>query len=154
MVSCGDDEEDIDREPLIIGTWTLESQEISSITANGITVDPSSPLLGGLLDTLAILPENSEITFNQDHTYSAKAPQQTTDLAGTWTLSGDQSTITLSGIEAAEALLGSSSLDFVIQSISSTNFSMVTSVSEINIPNIPAIGTANVSGDYQLILKK
>ena len=156
MVSCGDDEEDVDREPLIIGTWTLESQQISNVQANigGSPIGIPQNLIQGFVDTLKIIPENSEITFNQDRTYSIKAPQQTNDLAGTWELSDDQNTITLSGLEAAEALLGSSSLAFVIQSISSTDFSMLTSVPEITLPDIPTLGTVIASGDYQLILKK
>ena len=154
VVSCSDDEEEVDREPLIIGEWILESQQISNVTANGISIDVSSPLFGGLIDTLTIIPENSEITFNQNRTYRIKAPQQTTDLTGTWELSDDQSTITLSGLEDAEALLGSSSLAFVIQTISATDFSMLTSVPNITLPNLPTVGTVTASGDYQLNLVK
>ena len=156
MASCSEDDEEVDREPLIIGVWTLESQRISNVEATvaGLGGVPVQSFLEPVLDTLTIIPENSEITFNQDRTYTIKAPQQTTDLAGTWELSADQSTITLNGFEAAQALLGASSLDFVILSISSTDFSMVTSVSDITIPNLPTVGTVNASGDYQMTLKK
>ncbi len=155
VASCGEDEE-VDREPLIIGEWVLASQQVSNVQANfgGSPIGIPQDFIKGFVDTLKIIPENSEITFNQDRTYSIKAPQQTTDLTGTWELSDDQSTITLSGLEAAEALLGSSSLAFVIQAISSTDFSMLTSVPEITLPNLPTIGTVTASGDYQLVLKK
>lgn len=154
MVSCGDDEEDIDREPLIIGTWTLESQNITNAVVNGISVDISQSPFKELVGDIAIIPESSEITFNQDRTYTVNAPQQTSDFSGTWELSDDQSTITLSGLEDAEALLGSNSLVFVILSINDTDFSMNTTSSEITIPNVPNLGTVKASGDYQLNLEK
>ncbi len=155
VASCGDDEE-VDREPLILGVWTLESQQVSNVQANvgGSPIGIPQDFIKEFVDTLKIIPENSEITFNQDRTYSIKAPQQTTDLTGTWQLSDDQSTITLTGLEDAEALLGSSSLAFVIQTISATDFSMLTSVPDITLPNLPTIGTVTASGDYQLTLKK
>ena len=154
VAACSDDEEDVDREPLIIGAWTLESQQISNVTANGIPNIDSSPLFRDYINALTILPENSEITFNQDRTYTVKAPQQTSDFSGTWELSDDQSTITLSGLEAAEALLGSDNLVFVILSINDTNFTLNTSSSEVTIPNVPNLGTVTASGDYQLNLVK
>ena len=155
VVSCSDDEEDVDREPLIVGEWTLESQKVVNPTAisdSGIPIPAA--LLGPFVDTLKILPESSKMTFDQDYTYTISAPQQTSDFSGTWSLSDDQSTITLSGLEGAEALLGSSSLAFIIQNINATNFSMLTSVPEIVFPNIPTLGTVRASGDYQLVLEK
>ena len=154
-ISCGEDEE-VDREPLIIGTWTLESQNVANIQANvgGVPLTIPPEFISEFVDSLAIIPENSEITFNQDRTYTVKAPQQTTDASGTWSLSEDQNTITITGLAGAEALLGSSSLAFVIQRLSATDFSMLTSVPEITIPNVPNFGSVKASGDYQLSLEK
>lgn len=153
MVSCSDDEE-IDREPLIIGTWTLASQNVSNAVLNGVSVDVSQSPFKELVGDLIIIPENSEITFNPDRTYTVKAPQQSSDFSGTWELSDDQTRITLSGLEDAEALLGSNSLVFDILNINDANFSMNTSSSEITIPNVPNLGTVRASGDYQLNLEK
>ena len=153
VASCGDDEE-VDREPLIIGTWTLESQQASNVVVNGISIDVTQSPFSDLVGDLMIIPENSEITFNQDRTYTVKAPQQASDFSGTWELSADQSVITLSGLDDAEAVLGSNSLDFVILTINDTDFTINTSSSEITIPNVPNLGTVNASGDYQLNLEK
>ena len=157
VAACSDDEEDVDREPLIIGVWTLESQDITNVsaTAGGIGNIPiPESIVNSFVDTLTIIPENSEFTFNQDRTYTVRTPQRSSDFSGTWALSDDQNTITLSGLEAAEALLGSNSLVFVILSISDTNFSVNTSSSEITLPNLPTVGTVTGSGDYQLNLVK
>lgn len=156
VVSCGDDEEDINREPLILGTWTLESQKVTNVkaTVSGLPVGIPESVIKELVDTLTIIPQNSKITFNQDLTYSIKAPQRTTDASGSWSLSEDQNTITITGLEDAQTLLGSSSLAFVIQRISNTDFSLLTSVPEITIPNIPNLGSVKASGDYQMELKK
>jgi hypothetical protein len=157
VTSCGEDEEIVDREPLIIGVWTLESQDITNVSASASGIGnipiPES-IVNSFVDTLTIIPENSEFTFNQDRTYRVRTPQQNSDFSGTWALSDDQNTITLSGLEAAEALLGSNSLVFVILSISDTNFSVNTSSSEITLPNLPTVGTVTGSGDYQLNLVK
>jgi hypothetical protein len=154
LTSCGDDEEVVDREPLIIGTWTLESQQISNATANGITVDVTKSPFKELVGDLAIIPDGSEITFDQNRSYTVRPPQQSSGFTGTWELSDDQTTITLAGLEGAEDLLGSSSLVFVILGISETDFNINTTSSEITIPNVPNFGTVNASGDYTLNLGK
>lgn len=154
LTSCGDDEEIIDREPLIIGAWTLESQQISNATANGIQVDVTQSPFKELLGDLSIIPDGSEITFDQDRSYTVRAPQQSSGFSGTWELSDDQTTITLAGLEGAEDLLGSSSLVFVILGINETDFNINTTSSEITIPNVPNLGTIRASGDYALNLRK
>lgn len=153
LFSCADDEE-VDREPLILGVWTLESQQASNVVVNGISIDVTQSPFSSLVGDITIIPENSEIAFNQDRTYNVSAPQQASDFSGTWELSADQSIITLSGLDDAEAVLGSNSLDFVILSINDTDFTMNTSSSEITIPNVPNLGTVRASGDYQLALVK
>lgn len=159
VASCSDDEEEA-REELIIGTWLLESQEVTNIKAEGLPLDLSTFLTDDNQEDLAILPENATITFNQDRTYSIDDPSQTGLLTGSWELSGNGDIITLGGLEAAEALLGTNTLPFTIQSINTSDLSLLASVSGIDIsnfdiPNLPSsVANTKFSGDYQLDLKK
>lgn len=161
VAACGEDEEE-PREPLIIGTWSLESQELTNIEAN---------IAGGALDitnqvpeeyrNLTIFPEDATITFNEDGTYVADTPDGDGVLTGSWELSDDEEIITISGLDEAEALLGSNSLPFTIREIDASNFSLLASVSDIRLPDdvdiegLPAgLGAVSFSGDYQLDLRK
>ena len=161
VASCSDDEEE-SREPLIIGTWSLESQELTNIRADisGFSQDITDQLPEEYRD-LEIFPEDATITFNEDRTYVVDTPDEDNVLDGSWELSDDEEVITITGLDQAEALLGSTTLPFVIQDISATNLSLLASVSDIRIPDdidvsgIPFdVSAVSFSGDYQLDLQK
>lgn len=163
VAACSEDEE-APREPLIIGTWSLESQELTNIIANDVPLLGSQDITQAVPEeyrNLAIFPEDATITFNEDRTYVADTPDGDAALTGTWELSDDEQVITISGLDAAEAILGSTSLPFTIQDIDATNLSLLASVSGIRIPDdidiegLPAdLGNVSFSGDYRLDLQK
>ena len=165
VASCGDDEE-IVKEDQLIGTWSLESQQIKNIQVTILVAGtpitaPVDRFLNeeqrGLLDTLDILPEDAILTFQEDQTYTgSSASTGSSALAGTWTLSEDGKQLTLTGLEQARQLLGTNALTFEVQSFTESDLSLLASVSDISLDqfNVPELQGATISGDYQLELKK
>ena len=163
MVSCGDDEEVL-KEDQLTGNWSLESQEIRNVTANaqGFSFPLDDvPEVRNLLDTIAIFPENATITFNENKSYVVTDPSISDNaLQGTWSLDETGETLTINGLDDASQFLGSNSLSFTIQEFTDTNLSLLASIpditlpDDIDIPNVPNIGTISLSADYQLDLKK
>ena len=163
VVSCSEDEEVL-KEDQLIGSWALESQEIKNVvaTVQGISLPLDDvPQVREVLDTIAVFPEDAVLTFAEDQTYTVVASSVNGNaLEGTWSLSDNGETITITGLDDAAQLLGSNSLTFVIQSFTDTNLSLLATIPEItlpegiDIPNVPNLGTISLSGDYQLDLKK
>ena len=163
IVSCSDDEELL-KEDQLIGSWELESQEIKNVKANvlggAIPLD-NVPQVREVLDTIAIFPEDAMLTFKEDRTYTVVASSVSGNaLEGTWSLSDDGETLTITGLDQASQLLGSNSLAFAIQNFTESDLSLLATIPEItlpegiDIPNVPNLGTISLSGDYQLDLKK
>ena len=160
VISCGKDEELL-KEDQLVGSWSLESQEINNIvvTLRGISlpVDEFLPEeVQTALDTVAVFPENATLTFNQDQTYIVTDPSSGGTLDGTWKLSEDGKQLTITGLDQASQLLGTHSLTFVIQNFTATDLSLLASVSDISLDQfgVSELQGATVSGEYQLALKK
>lgn len=167
-VSCSDDDEVV-QEDQLVGTWSLESQEIQNIEVTivalgtPITVPIDDNALDeflddeqrALLDTIAILPEDVLLTFEEDRTYagnSASAGGST--LTGTWSLSDNGEQLTLTGLEQAQQLLGTSSLTFEVENFTATTISLIASVSDISLDQFDIDEIESVSGEYRLDLRK
>ena len=165
VVSCSDDEEVV-KEDQLVGSWSLTSQEVKNIqiTIEVAGVPATVPIDGFLndeqqeiLDTLDILPEDVVLTFAEDQTYTgSSASAGSAALAGTWTLSEDGKQLTITGLDQAAQLLGTSSLTFEVQNFTDTDLSLLASVSDISLDqfDVDELENATISGDYQLDLKK
>lgn len=163
IISCGEDEE-VAREDQLVGDWSLESQEVKNVTANaqGLSLKLDDvPQVRESLDSIEIFPENATLTFEEDKTYAVVAPSVSGNaLQGTWMLSEDGETLTITGLDQAAQFLGTNTLSFTIQSFTESSLSLLASVPDIaipdgiDIPNIPNLGSVTLSGDYELSLKK
>ena len=164
-ISCSDDEEVV-QEDQLIGTWSIASQEIQNIQLTVLVAGTpiSTPIdeflpqeQREILDTLDILPEDAILTFEEDRTYTgSSASAGSTVLAGSWTFSQEGEQLTLTGLEQAQQLLGTSSLTFEVQDFTTSNLSLVASVSDISLDqfNIAELEGATVSGEYRIDLRK
>ena len=162
-MSCSDDEE-VMNEDQLVGSWSLESQEIKNIIATvpGVPLPlPVSQFLPEeyqeVLDTLGIFPKNAILTFEQDKKYTVSDPSTGDNaLTGTWVLSEDGEQLTITGLDQVSQLLNTNSLVFAIQNFTASNLSLLASVSDISLTqfNISELEGATVSGEYQLDLKK
>jgi hypothetical protein len=105
--SCKKDNEDENNNssnnPSLVGTWTI-SESTVNITANGMDIVEYMMNTFGYTQEQAQLIEDfllldiengysGTITFNSDNTYNVVTPDDTEN--GTWSLSGDGKTLTL-----------------------------------------------------------
>ena len=166
ITSCSDDEEPV-QEDLLIGDWSLASQEIKNVkatfTVQGLPVTLSGdeiPEVRELLDTIAIFPESATLSFAEDLTYVISDPSSSETLDGTWVLDEDARTLTMTGLDEASQFLGTNSLVFNILTFTESELSLLASVPDISldglssIPGAESLDGATVSGDYQLDLRK
>jgi len=121
-VACGDDDEPIDNNPtteeMLVGTWTTSATEVTAEVDGQPLVDYLVDVLGysegdaalfnaffeaGLEDSVT-----GSITLNANNTYESNFDGDIDN--GTWSLSADESTITLDEGTADEVELDISSL--------------------------------------------
>lgn len=137
--ACGDDEE-VSRREMLVGTWTIQSKELTDYTVNvsSLTVNKGDNLPSPLdeyveqfeayLDTIAneIFPPNTTITFNGDNTYIL-TNQASTDPEN-WTLSTNEEQLTLD-LNAADI----QSLRFDIQQLTNSSLQVLLTLDETDI---------------------
>jgi hypothetical protein len=105
---CNDDDGEVSRREILIGAWTIETNELSdyTITVSGFTFTKDnvqgSPFeaeaqeLEENLELLAdeIFPPNTTITFSEDNTYILTNAQNST-APESWSLSSNEQELTL-----------------------------------------------------------
>lgn len=113
LSACQEDEE-IPRQDLLIGTWMLEDQSIEQVTVssgeNQLTFSEEEFIqflaISGEdtdVESLRLFDENSTFTFSEDRTYVVEDTDGTATIAGDWSLSESETKLTF-GI-ASESLL-------------------------------------------------
>ncbi len=121
-IACGDDDEAVDNDPtteeMLVGTWTTSSVEVTAEVDGQSLIDylvndlgyseGDAALFNALFEAGLEESVTGSITLNSDNTYDSNFDGDTDD--GTWSLSADESMITLDAGTADEATLNINSL--------------------------------------------
>lgn len=150
--ACGDDDE-VSREDLLIGTWTIQSNELTdySITISGFTLTKESIQSSPFADEAAefeedlaviaedLFPPNTTITFNEDNTYVVT--NQTSSAPDDWALSSNEQELTLD-IDSDDI----QNLVFDIEELSNTELQVVLTLDDTDI-DLEAMGGEELGVD-------
>lgn len=109
LQACGDDEDELSRKDLLVGTWEIQTADLTdyTITISGIPLSMAtirnSPFADDAQEfeeTLASLsdqlfPAGTTINFNEDNTYLLASPATSNAVEDSWSLSADEQEITV-----------------------------------------------------------
>ncbi len=111
LTACGDDDDD----PVTLeGTWVLQRQELN-VLVNGIPISQEQLNAFGIDLSDLEIPEGSSLTFESGGVLQLNASGEPS-ATGTWSLSADQQTLTLSQ--------GGETLTFEVLELSANNLNI------------------------------
>lgn len=136
LFSACQDDEDVSRQTLLIGTWSLDEQSIDKVTVSSgeneleFTEEEFIQFLGIsgediTVDELRLFSETTTFTFDEDGSYRINDTDNLETISGTWQLSDDESRVLLS-------VASNEFITFDIQSLSGSRMKAGFTYSEID----------------------
>lgn len=144
LLACGEDEPELSREELLIGSWKLQAQNIASVTYQG-TEFPESQF--GFIEDLIenqsgidieipekIFSDSTALTFNADKSYTIYDPQVDETFPGSWSFNSNADTVSLTLSEEVTILpLNNNQVNAVIENLTENVLTLLLVVEDLEL---------------------